>query len=186
MIFDIPPPDKAPVDTSVVRAPRRAPFVDPRIQQMKDYLALQAELAKQGPATNWAEIFKKLPKDEEDNIDWMTALDEKVIKPRDTIDPETATPAKTVADKAEVGDVTLSTSGKPERMVVFSHASHARWLNCANCHPAIFEKKVGSAKVTMPKMEDGEYCGVCHDKVALAQPNECKTCHKAMKDVKKS
>jgi c(7)-type cytochrome triheme protein len=178
MIFDIPPPGQDPGEAPVVRQPRRTPFVDPSIQAMKDYLALQAELAKQGPRTNWAEILKKLPKDDEENIDWMAALDQNIIQPRGTIDADTPAPEMPEPDAADAVDVTLSTSGKPERLVVFSHAAHGRWLNCANCHPAVFEKRAGSAKITMDAMEEGKYCGVCHDKVALAQPNECTSCHK--------
>lgn len=130
------------------------------------------ELAKAPPPANWAEIFKKLPKDDDDIIDWMTALKDKIIMPSAGIDP--ATPEGKTMD----ADVELSTSGKPTRMVVFSHATHTQWLACANCHPAIFEKDAGSAKITMDAMDDGKYCGVCHDKVAVAQPAGCKGCHK--------
>lgn len=129
-------------------------------------------LAKAGPPPDWPEIFKKLPKDDEDNIDWMAALSDKIITPGGTIDPNAPDEGKTTDD-----DIELSTSGKPARMVVFSHATHTQWLTCANCHPAIFKREAGSAKITMDEIDDGKYCGVCHDKVALV-PGDCKGCHK--------
>jgi c(7)-type cytochrome triheme protein len=178
VIFDIPPPGKAPADTRVVRSPRRSPYVDPSIQAMKDYLARQAELAKIGPATNWADVLKTLPKDEDENIDWMAALEQKLINPSDVIDADTPPPVTSEAEKLEAVDVTLLTSGKPKLVVVFSHEGHAKWLNCANCHPAIFAKASGDVKMTMDAMKKGLYCGACHDKVAITEPNTCKGCHK--------
>jgi c(7)-type cytochrome triheme protein len=178
VLFDIPPPGKAPADTAVVRSPRRAPYVDPSIQAMKDYLARQAELAKLGPATKWSDVLKSLPKDDDENIDWMAALEQKIINPGDVIDADTPMPITTEAEKVEAVDVTLATSGKPKLVVVFSHEAHAKWLNCANCHPAIFEKTTGTVKMTMDAMKHGQYCGACHDKVAITEPNTCKGCHK--------
>lgn len=172
MIFDIPPSGQDPGDAPVIRSPRRVPFVDSSIEETKKYLALLEERAKAPPPTNWAEIYKKLPKDDDDNIDWMAALEDKIITPSAGIDPNTP------EGKTMDADVELSTSGKPARMVVFSHATHTKWLSCANCHPAIFQKDAGSAKITMDAMDDGKYCGVCHDKVAIAEPYGCKGCHK--------
>ncbi len=63
-------------------------------------------------------------------------------------------------------------------MVIFSHEAHTKWLTCTNCHNAIFKKEAGTAKITMDAIDEGKYCGVCHDKVAMAQPSGCKGCHK--------
>ena len=134
------------------------------------------EREKEGPPPNWAEIYKKLPKDDDDNIDWMAALEQKVIQPRGSIDPNVPDEGKT-----EDAEVELSTSGKPEKMVIFKHEVHTKWLTCPNCHPAIFKKEGGNAKITMDAIDDGKYCGVCHDKVAIAQPSGCKGCHKVKK-----
>lgn len=173
MIFDIPPPGQDPGDAPVIRSPRRVPFVDPAIEETKKYLALLEERAKAPPPANWAEIYKKLPKDDDDNIDWMAALRDKIITPSGAKDIDAPDEGKTTDD-----DIQLSTSGKPARMVVFSHTAHTQWLTCANCHPAIFKKEAGNAKITMDAIDDGKYCGVCHDKVAIAQPAGCKGCHK--------
>jgi c(7)-type cytochrome triheme protein len=180
MIFDIPPPGKDTADAPVVRPPRRVPFLGvASLTISKQYQEMIDELAKAGPPPDWPAIFKKLPKDDDDNIDWVTALAEKLIKPGSEIDPK-----EPQANKVIDLDVTLATSGKPERVVVFSHQSHGNWLSCSNCHPAIFEKDAGSAKMTMDAMDEGKYCGVCHDKVAIA-PDGCKGCHK-IKGKKKS
>jgi len=176
MFFDIPPPGQDKSHDPVIRGPRRTVFVDPAIEEAKAYLARLQERAKAPPPANWTEIYKKLPKDDDANIDWMAALKDKIITPRGAIDPKTPDEGKTTDD-----DIKLSTSGKPARMVIFSHAVHTQWLTCTNCHPAIFKKDAGSAKITMDAIDNGKYCGVCHDKVAIAQPSGCKGCHRVKK-----
>lgn len=173
-IFDIPPSGQDPGLVPMVHVPRRVPYVDPRIEEAKRYLAMMEERAKTPPPANWAEMFKRLPKDDEDNIDWMAALKDKMIAPAADMDPATAKPAPKPLDM----DVEISTSGKPDRLVVFPHAAHTEWLTCANCHPAIFEQEAGSAKITMAAINSGKFCGVCHDAVAIAQPSGCLGCHK--------
>jgi len=138
MIFDIPPPGQDPGRAPVIHGPRRIPFVDQSTTAVtKEYQQLLDEREKDGPQLNWQEIFKKLPKDDDDNIDWMAAVEKKLIKPSAGIDPNTPD------GKTMDADIELSTSGKPQRMVIFSHASHTQWLACANCRPAIFEKDAG-------------------------------------------
>ena len=172
--FDMPPPGVAdPGDAPVVGAPRRTPYIDPSVEEYKRDLALAKERAKLPPPANWAEMFKRLPKDDEDNIDWMAALNDKVVSPSGVIDAADKDEGKTSDD-----DIELSTSGKPNRMVIFSHKVHTQWLTCTNCHSAIFKREAGSATITMDAIDEGKYCGVCHDKVALAQPTGCKGCHK--------
>lgn len=175
MLFDIPPPGKAPPTKPEPRKPRRTVInLEPELVISKEYIALQDALAKAGPPPNWPDIYAKLPKDDEDNIIWANALEQKLINPAADIDGKAKQPK--VMDE----DIELSTSGKPKRMVIFSHKVHTTWLRCSNCHPAIFEKEAGTAKITMDAIDDGKYCGVCHDKVALA-PNGCKGCHKPIK-----
>ena len=173
LLFDLPPPGQTTAPAPVVRLPRRVPFVDPAVEEAKRYQAMLEERAKAPPPANWAEMFKRLPKDDDDNIDWMAALKDKIIAPSGTIDPAVPDDPSTSDDEIE-----LSTSGKPARMVVFSHEVHTQWLTCSNCHPAIFKRSAGTAKITMAAIDDGKYCGVCHDTVAIAQPSGCKGCHK--------
>lgn len=180
LLFDIPPPGKEPPSEPDPRPARRSmQAARPGPQISKEYLAILDAVAKAGPPPNWPEIFEKLPKDDEDNIDWMAALRDKVISPRPGI--EDGAQETKVLDQ----DVKLATSGKPDRMVVFSHKVHGQWLSCGNCHPAIFAEKTGTAKITMDDIDEGKYCGVCHDKVAMALPSGCKGCHKVAPAKKK-
>ena len=180
-LLNVPPDGKDPGAVAVVHQPRRLLSVErEQIVVTKEYLADLIAAQKAGPPPDWPAVFKRLPKDDEENIDWNRALIDQVIAPRPGIDVET--PEIKVIDL----DVTLSTSGKPERMVIFSHASHGQWLACSNCHPAIFAKEEGNAKITMDLIDEGKYCGVCHDKVALAMPANCKGCHKVTRPSKKS
>ena len=180
VFFDIPPPGQDKSHDPVIGHQRRAPFVDPAIKEAKLYLERRKAQLNAPPPANWADIYKKLPKDDDANIDWMAALKDKIITPSGTFDPKKPDEGKTMDAEVE-----LSTSGKPARMVVFSHAVHTQWLTCTNCHPAIFKKDAGSAKITMDAIDSGKYCGVCHDKVAIAQPSGCKGCHR-VKSKKKS
>lgn len=175
LLFDLPPPGKVPSMEPDPRLPRRVvPDEGGGVVLSKEYIAMREALDKAGPAPNWPDIYKKLPKDDDENIVWSEALEAKLINP--AADIEGKAPQPKVMDE----DIELSTSGKPNRMVIFSHKVHTTWLRCANCHTAIFEKEAGNAKITMEAIDDGKYCGVCHDKVALA-PNGCKGCHKPIK-----
>ncbi|MDO8774096.1 MAG: cytochrome c3 family protein [Burkholderiaceae bacterium] len=173
LLFDIPPPGQEPPSEPAPRQPRRTVREAPSIVISKEYVEMMEALIKAGEPPNWPAIFKKLPKDDEDNIDWMAALESKAIAPSGVIDAKAKDEGKTTDD-----DIELATSGKPVRYVTFSHGKHTQWLTCANCHNAIFKREAGSAKITMEDIDNGKYCGVCHDKVAVAQPSGCKGCHK--------
>lgn len=64
--------------------------------------------------------------------------------------------------------------------VVFGHKEHVAWLECANCHPKIFNPQKGSNKITMKQIMAGESCGVCHGTVAFPV-TECRRCHSQAK-----
>ncbi len=103
--FDRPAPGTPdPGDAPVVRPPRRVPFIDPAIEEMKRVMALAEARAKEPPPANWIEMFKRLPKDDDGNVDWMTALKDKTISPSGQYDLEVADVGKT-----EDFDVELST-----------------------------------------------------------------------------
>ena len=176
LLFDMPPPDQAQATAPTPRQPRRMVRSAPQLVISKEYIAMVEGLIKAGAPPNWPEIFKKLPKDDDNNIDWVAALESKAISPGGVINEGDKDEGKTSDD-----DIELSTSGKPNRMVIFSHKVHTQWLTCTNCHNAIFKREAGSATITMADIDEGKYCGVCHDKVALAQPSGCKGCHKPIK-----
>ncbi len=128
-------------------------------------LALMAPLAAYGP----------LPKGLSGNrINWVKALDEGKIKPRwDKGDPA-ATPV--VIDLNIVREVKGS---MPD--VVYPHKQHTEWLDCSNCHPAIFLPQKGANVISMAAILLGEKCGVCHGKVAFPV-SECRLCHSKKKE----
>jgi len=123
-------------------------------------LALQAPLAAFGP----------FPKSNAGNrVDWVKALAENKIQPRyDRIDPA-AVPA--VMDLNIVREVKGS---MPD--VVYPHKQHTEWLDCSNCHPAIFIPQKGANQISMAAILLGQKCGVCHGKVAFPV-SECRLCH---------
>jgi len=64
---------------------------------------------------------------------------------------------------------------------VFDHAAHNPWLDCANCHPDIFNiQKKTTKHFLMEFILKKKFCGVCHFSVALPI-DDCHACHPAMK-----
>lgn len=67
---------------------------------------------------------------------------------------------------------------------VFDHNTHSRWLDCANCHPDIFNVKKKTTKhFSMKYILDSKFCGVCHLRTAFPLDN-CKRCHPGMRTIK--
>lgn len=65
---------------------------------------------------------------------------------------------------------------------IFPHKAHTDWLDCNNCHPEIFNiKKKGTQDFSMGNILKGEFCGVCHLKVAFPM-NDCARCHPGIKE----
>ena len=63
----------------------------------------------------------------------------------------------------------------------FPHREHSAWLDCANCHPDIFNiKKKTTKHFLMQYILEEKFCGVCHLRVAFPMDN-CKRCHPAFK-----
>jgi c(7)-type cytochrome triheme protein len=69
---------------------------------------------------------------------------------------------------------------------MFSHRKHVigAGLSCDSCHPDTFQKKRGAAAAagdyTMKSLEEGMYCGICHDgdtAFGVTEPDSCVTCH---------
>lgn len=123
-------------------------------------LALQAPLA----------AFEVLPHSNAGNrVDWVKALREQRIAPRaDRLD---AKAAPMVMDLNIVREVKGS---MPD--VVYPHKQHTEWLDCSNCHPAIFIPQKGANQISMAAILLGQACGVCHGKVAFPV-SECRRCH---------
>ncbi|HET9821915.1 MAG TPA: c(7)-type cytochrome triheme domain-containing protein [Burkholderiaceae bacterium] len=121
-----------------------------------------------------AAAFAKMPRGNGGNhVDWVKALDEKAIKPR--WDRNDAAAAAIVMDLNIVREVKGS---MPD--VVYPHKQHTEWLDCANCHPAIFVPQKGANQISMASILLGQKCGVCHGKVAFPV-SECRLCHSRKK-----
>ena len=116
-----------------------------------------------------AAALSQLPPDTAGNyVLWVDALEKGVINPRTAIRPETQV---RVRDDA----IIVSKFGSMAA-VRFPHRAHTLWLDCSNCHEALFASKAGANKFSMQKILDGEQCGVCHGAVAFPL-TECRRCH---------
>ncbi len=120
--------------------------------------------------------FNVLPKSNAGNrINWVEALNQKKINPR--YDRTDARAEPVVMDLNIVREVKGS---MPD--VVYPHKQHTEWLDCSNCHPAIFVPQKGANAISMAAILLGEKCGVCHGKVAFPV-SECRNCHSKKKDL---
>lgn len=65
--------------------------------------------------------------------------------------------------------------------VVFPHWFHRIRYKCYACHPKPFEMKAGANKITMEAIQEGKFCGACHNgKIAWPVGFEtCNRCHVA-------
>lgn len=119
--------------------------------------------------------FDTLPSGNSGNyVDWVKALDEGDIAPRYDRNNPDAKPV--VMDLNIVREVKGS---MPD--VVYPHKQHTEWLDCSNCHPAIFIPQKGANDISMAAILLGEKCGVCHGKVAFPV-SDCRRCHSQPKD----
>jgi c(7)-type cytochrome triheme protein len=123
--------------------------------------------------------FGQLPKGTSGNyVDWVKALEAGDIQPRfDRVDPD-AKPV--IMDLNIVREVKGSMPN-----VVYPHKQHTEWLDCSNCHPAIFVPQKGGNDISMAAILLGEKCGVCHGKVAFPV-SECRRCHSQSKSQAKA
>lgn len=132
---------------------------------------LDSTRALLAPQTAYADLPHSLAGN---RVNWVEALNSGKINPRwDRNDPK-AEPV--VMDLNIVREVKGS---MPD--VVYPHKQHTQWLDCSNCHPAIFVPQKGANAISMAAILLGEKCGVCHGKVAFPV-SECRLCHSKKKD----
>ena len=112
--------------------------------------------------------MKDFPRDRRMQVDWVKALDQGKIEPRADLE------GKTEMTTLDMDIVMKNTQFMP--WVRFPHIAHTKWLACSNCHPKIFIPQENANPISMNKVLRGEYCGVCHDKVAFAL-FICERCH---------
>lgn len=121
-----------------------------------------------------------LPKDKYGFVDWMKALDDGVIIPRDSFPG-----ARPLEEPKDVPDVLIKAKQDFMPDVIFPHSAHSKWLKCSNCHPKIFAEKAGKTPISMVGIWKGQFCGRCHDRIAFPTRN-CFRCHSAPKTYKKT
>jgi c(7)-type cytochrome triheme protein len=157
----VPLPPTAPVKNAPRHPPpiKRAPMV-----------IVQEEVIRP-PDVDWSGIYAALPRDNKGAVDWMRALDEKIVTPKAGIDP--AAEAASTLDS----EIVFTPNDNPGKAATFRHATHTQWLSCKNCHPALFKKRDENLQFTHDDMEkDRKYCGACHFSVVVL-PSGCKGCH---------
>lgn len=120
------------------------------------------------------EALGDLPRDRDGKIDWMNALRQGLIKPRQRIDGKDREPP------LDLDVILRNTKQMPN--VRFPHRAHTEWLDCKNCHPDPFAEKAGSTQIRMEDIFRGQFCGKCHDRVAFITHRNCYRCHSVNPD----
>lgn len=122
-----------------------------------------------GVLQNPGDALSLLPKDTAGNkVDWVGALRSGYIKPRNKL-------RETTEVRLLETDILMTDTGDAP-VVRFPHKTHTEWLDCSNCHEALFKSKIGATPVRMLAILQGEYCGRCHGAVAFPL-TECNRCH---------
>ena len=121
--------------------------------------------------------FNYLPKTELGYVDWVAALTQGIINPLESLDPNERTMPPIDFDVIFEFEAEKNT-------VRFPHKPHTMWLDCRNCHPAIFKMQAGTNAVSMEKILSGEFCGRCHGVVAFPI-SDCDRCHSIPKRPKR-
>jgi c(7)-type cytochrome triheme protein len=120
------------------------------------------------------EALAGFPVDPQGHVDWMSALATGRIKPLADLQGHSQ------MQPLDLDILMKNTKQMP--YVRFPHRSHTLWLDCSNCHPALFEPQAGANRITMAEIFRGRYCGVCHDRVAFITYFSCNRCHAVPRD----
>jgi c(7)-type cytochrome triheme protein len=122
----------------------------------------------------FTEFIRKFPKRGLGNtVDWEAAEANGLIVPLDYMEGVSFRRSPLKMEK----EISIEPKGSWMSDVMFSHKKHAVWNGCEVCHPEIFPStKQGTVKYTMFQIVGGQYCGVCHDKVAFPII-DCQRCH---------
>lgn len=103
-------------------------------------------------------------------IDWVQALQRKLISPRRFIKEEPF-----AMDFDRVVELTAEMRSIPP--AYFPHKAHLEWMSCDTCHPAVFNiKQKGTENFSMNEILKGKFCGACHLNVAFPI-DDCNRCH---------
>ncbi|HHN64547.1 MAG TPA: hypothetical protein ENK09_04220 [Nitrospirae bacterium] len=61
--------------------------------------------------------------------------------------------------------------------VKFNHASHMSMFDCNNCHTKLFPMKVNAKAIPMDAINQGRFCGHCHNGTMAFASTDCQRCH---------
>ena len=81
---------------------------------------------------------------------------------------------------SEYGDVVINERAEAEGMapVIYPHWFHRIRFQCSVCHVDLgFRTKAGGNGITMEKISNGEFCGVCHNGEMAWSVENCDLCH---------
>jgi len=101
-------------------------------------------------------------------VDWVQAVRSGQIQPRASLE------GTRVVEKQGSEIIMQNTLSFP--FVRFPHDAHSLWMSCEMCHDTIFEPVIDGNGITMARILEGEYCGVCHGAVSFPL-TECNRCH---------
>jgi len=175
LFFDIPPPSQQELAAKAAREQEKAAAEAKAARQAAGTEQLPPEEEGEPPAIeavrSWEQAAEMLPKDGMDQADWVEALEQGVIRPREAIGgPRRGSIAVFKFDFFLPGP-------DPSFDAFFPHSAHTEWLGCESCHPKIF--RVRGTAITMDEVFAGKYCGECHGTVAFGL-DACARCHTAM------
>lgn len=120
------------------------------------------------------DAMQGFPRDNSGVIDWVQTLEKGLIDPRKGLTGDEEMHAVDF-------DVIFKNTGSMP-FVRYPHRQHTEWLTCKNCHPRIFLPQQGGNPVTMSGIMQGNFCGVCHGKVAFPPTKNCGRCHSVSRD----
>ena len=101
-------------------------------------------------------------------VDWVEAVRSGQISPRTSLN------GKRVPEQHDSEVIMYNTLSMPP--VRFPHKAHNLWMACEMCHDDIFKAEIDENDISMSKILDGEYCGLCHGAVSFPL-TECDRCH---------
>jgi c(7)-type cytochrome triheme protein len=88
----------------------------------------------------------------------------------------------TMAASAVPSGKTVEFEPKGAGKVIFDGKVHAdKGLKCADCHQGLFKMKKGADVITMKDMQEGKFCGACHNGTkafSVKDAANCGKCHK--------
>ena len=91
------------------------------------------------------------------------------------------------AAHAEFGDVILNNRAEKAGMrpVIFPHWFHRIRYSCTACHvEAGFKMRAGADNIRMADINNGKYCGTCHNGHIARGPGKCIVCHSGIPGLK--